>query len=91
MRSRFSAFARRDETYLLRSWHSRSRPATLDLDGELRWIRLEILGGTAGSLFDAEGTVSFAAHYREAGKAGVLKENSHFSREDGEWRYTGPV
>ena len=36
MRSRFSAFARGDAGYLLRSWHPSTRPTSLDLDDGLR-------------------------------------------------------
>jgi len=32
MRSRYTAFALRDTAYLLASWHTSTRPATLDLD-----------------------------------------------------------
>ena len=90
MRSRYSAFARRDEAYLLRTWHPSSRPASIGFDEELRWVRLEITGGTGGALFDTTGTVTFAAHYTESGRPGVLREDSSFVREDGEWLYLGP-
>ena len=87
MRSRFSAFAVGDADYLLRSWHSSTRPARLRLDPGLHWTRLEILGTDRGGLFDAEGTVEFRAHYREAGRPGTLEERSRFVREDGRWVY----
>ncbi|WP_407637394.1 YchJ family protein [Catelliglobosispora koreensis] len=91
MRSRFTAFALKDEGYLLRSWHSRSRPKQIDFSDGLRWLRLEVLSGTKGGLFDDHGTVMFEAHYTEAGERATMRENSHFTREDGQWRYTGPV
>lgn len=87
MRSRFSAFAVGDADYLLRSWHSSTRPARLRLDPGQRWIRLEILGTDRGGLFDTAGTVAFRAHYREAGRPGALEEHSRFVREDGQWVY----
>jgi len=90
MRSRFAAYARHDEPYLRRTWHPRTRPKKIDFDPAFRWTRLEIEAGTGGALFDTEGTVRFAAHYRDNGRPGVMRENSHFSRENGEWLYTGP-
>jgi SEC-C motif-containing protein len=88
MRSRFSAFAVGDVGYLLRSWHSTTRPARLDLDAQTRWTRLEILGSTGGGPFHSEGTVEFRAYYRErGGREQSLQENSSFARESGAWRY----
>lgn len=87
MRSRYSAFAVGDADYLLRSWHSSTRPARLRLDPGTRWTRLEVVGTDRGSLFDTTGTVAFRAHYREAGRAGTLEERSRFVREDGRWVY----
>ncbi len=87
MRSRFSAFAVGDTTYLLRSWHSSTRPARLHLDPGQRWTRLEILDAERGGLFDSTGTVAFRAHYRQAGRPGTLAEHSRFTREDGHWVY----
>ena len=91
MRSRYSAFARHDEAYLLRTWHPSSRPPTVEFGDELRWVRLEITGWTGGALFDGEGTVSFTAHYVESGRPGVMREDSGFVRENGEWLYVGPL
>jgi SEC-C motif-containing protein len=88
MRSRFSAFALGDAGYLLRSWHSSTRPARLTLDPEIRWTRLEILGTADGGPFHAEGSVEFRAYYRERGGAEEsMRENSAFAREDGAWVY----
>jgi len=87
MRSRFSAFALRDEPYLLRSWHPDTRPDEVDFDPAMRWERLEILGSTEGGPFHTEGTVEFRAHYRERGRSGELHENSRFRRHQGAWVY----
>lgn len=89
MRSRYSAFAVCDAGYLLRSWHSTTRPPGLDLDRDTRWTGLDILGSTGGSAFHSEGTVEFRAHYRSGGAEGVQHENSRFAREDGRWVYVG--
>ncbi|SCG53670.1 SEC-C motif-containing protein [Micromonospora halophytica] len=87
MRSRYTAFAVGDADYLLRSWHSSTRPARLRLDPAQQWTRLEIVDTERGSLFDSEGTVTFRAHYRESGRPGTLDERSRFVREDGRWVY----
>ena len=86
MRSRYSAFAVGDPAYLLRSWHSSTRPKTLELDASQVWEQLEILQGSGG-LFDAEGTVEFRATYRHRGLTQVLHERSAFTREGGLWVY----
>ncbi|MFJ5551696.1 YchJ family protein [Streptomyces sp. NPDC093225] len=91
MRSRFSAFAVGDTAYLMRSWHSTTRPGRLELDPDQRWVRLEILGAERGGLFETEGAVEFRAHYREGGHTGSLHENSSFAREGGAWVYVGPL
>jgi SEC-C motif-containing protein len=90
MRSRFSAFAVGDAGYLLRTWHSSSRPRELRLDPECRWIRLAVLETHDGGLFDAAGTVRFRAVYAQDGQRGVLAETSRFVREGGRWTYVGP-
>jgi SEC-C motif-containing protein len=93
MRSRFSAFAVGDGSYLLATWHPRTRPDSLGLDPDVEWRRLEILDVTAGGADDAEGTVEFVAHYWDVSgrRRGQQHENSAFVREDGQWFYVGPV
>ncbi|MFD8611948.1 MULTISPECIES: YchJ family protein [unclassified Streptomyces] len=83
MRSRYSAFVRRDAGYLLRTWHPRTRPELLELDPGMRWTGLEILDTADGSAFHATGTVTFRASYR----GGSLHERSRFERVDGAWVY----
>ncbi|MFE2108067.1 YchJ family protein [Kitasatospora sp. NPDC059463] len=87
MRSRYSAFAARDEAYLLRTWHPDSRPDSVDFDPGLRWLRLEVLSTTEGGPFHAEGTVAFRAHYADGREEGVLTEHSRFVRHEGAWVY----
>ncbi|MFB8772663.1 YchJ family protein [Streptomyces broussonetiae] len=83
MRSRYAAFVRRDEAYLLRTWHPRTRPARLELDPGMRWTGLEILDAVDGSAFHSSGTVTFRASFR----GGALHERSRFERVDGAWVY----
>ncbi|WP_104522799.1 YchJ family protein [Blastococcus atacamensis] len=87
MRSRYSAFAVGDPAHLLATWHSTTRPRSLDLDTEPRWTGLEILATAGGGMLEAEGTVEFVARYR----GGEQHETSRFVREDGVWRYLDAV
>ena len=87
MRSRFTAFALGDVAHLLRSWHPSTRPSDLDLDEDVRWLRLDILDVVAGGPFDTEGVVEFAAFYRDGDGRGTLRERSRFVREDRTWLY----
>ena len=91
MRSRYSAFAVGDAGYLLATWHPSARPPDLTLDPELRWTRLAVLETDGGGLFDTAGTVRFRAVYTQAGRRGVLAENSRFVRHAGRWTYLGPA
>ncbi len=90
MRSRYCAFAIGGpgmSEYLRATWHSSTRPATLELDEATQWRRLAVVRTTAGGPFDANGTVDFEARYRDEGGRGVLREHSRFVREDGRWFY----
>jgi len=91
MRSRFSGFAVGDAAYLLRTWHSSTRPESLDLDPGQRWVRLEVLEAVKGGESDPTGTVEFRAVYRQAGQTDELHERSRFVRESGAWVYVGPL
>lgn len=86
MRSRFSAFALGDGDYLLRSWHSSTRPEELALEDGLRWYRLDIERTERGGPFETEGVVAFAAYYK-GHESGVLRETSRFVREGRDWYY----
>jgi SEC-C motif domain protein len=91
MRSRYSAFAVGDPTYLLASWHPTTRPRTLHLDPAVRWTGLDVLATTGGGLLMAEGTVEFRAHWVAGGERGAQHEDSRFTRADGAWRYVDGV
>ncbi|WNG83380.1 YchJ family metal-binding protein [Mycobacterium sp. ITM-2016-00316] len=88
MRSRFSAFARGRADYLLSSWHPGTRPARLELDGQITWRRLQIVDTESGGADDDTGIVEFRAQYLQHGKRHILHERSRCSRaRDGTWRY----
>jgi SEC-C motif-containing protein len=80
MRSRYSAYALRNEQYLLDSWHVSTRPKHIDADPDVQWIRLKIIEVQTDR-------VQFIATYRLNGKAYKLPENSSFILENGKWFY----
>jgi len=85
MRSRYSAFVLGDVPYLLRTWHSSQRPATLELEAGAKWLGLEIKQHRITGEDTAE--VEFVARFRVGGKAVRQHERSRFVREDGRWFY----
>lgn len=87
MRARYSAYARSDLDYVADTWDPRTRPDDLAPEPGLTWRRLEILEVVDGGAEDAEGWVTFAAHYRLGVERGTLRERSRFERVDGVWRY----
>lgn len=87
MRSRYSAFAMGRADYLLRTWHESTRPTELDLDPEIRWLRLIVEDTSAGGPFDTTGTVSFTAIGRRPEGRFEQHEESRFVREGAEWFY----
>lgn len=87
MRSRYTAYVRRDEPYLLRTWEASHRPEALDLDDAV-WLGLEVLATEAGGAGDETGGVAFIATYENTdGSVATMRENSRFVREAGVWVY----
>lgn len=88
MRSRYTAFALGDAEHLLRTWHPRTRPDSLDLD-DAEWTGLEITETVDGAVDDLMGIVGFVAHWRTpSGETGTLSERSAFvKRGGGRWFY----
>ncbi len=89
MRSRYTAYVVGDESYLLSTWHSSTRPQQLHLESEpaSQWIGLKVLASTSGEAHDSDGRVEFIARYKINGKAHRLHENSRFVKERGRWFY----
>jgi len=89
MRSRYTAFTQQDEAYLLQSWHSSTRPQTLDLTQQapIKWLGLKIVHTEAGAADDDTGVVEFVARFKVNGKAQRLHETSQFVKEAGRWLY----
>ena len=91
MRSRYAAFAVGDAAYLLRSWHPRTRPAALELDPDVRWLRLDIDNTSRGGLLDTEGIVEFTAYFSQDGRRSRQHEVSRFEKVSGSWLYLDAV
>ena len=96
MRSRYSAFSRNLIDYLIETHPSPApmaerRQALKASNRGVRWTRLRISAMEAGGATDLSGTVTFEAHYRQAGQTHVLRECSRFGREGedlvGRWLY----
>jgi SEC-C motif-containing protein len=90
MRSRYTAYARREIDYLV-STHDPKNPP--DRTAIARWAReaeflgLEIVRAGKGQKDDDEGTVEFLARFKERGREHVHHESSRFRRIDGRWFY----
>ena len=80
MRSRYSAYAVGHLDYVFRTWHPRTRPADLSLEGGPTWVGLTV--GEYG-----EDWVDYAAAWIQAGETGVLREHSRFEQRAGRWFY----
>ena len=81
MRSRYTAYVLQNPAYLLRTWHPRTRPASLNLEPATQWLGLEV---RAHRLLDAShAEVEFVARCRQQGRASRLHERSRFVRETG--------
>jgi len=86
MRSRYTAYTLGLTDYLLATWHTSTRPATLEpVDPQVRWLGLEV---RRTATTDADhGTVEFVARSKLGGRAHRLRELSRFVREGGRWYY----
>ncbi|MGJ9419183.1 YchJ family protein [Massilia sp. CMS3.1] len=90
MRSRYTAYTQRNDTYLRATWHASTRPvdAIVDPDEHLRWLGLEIKSALRLRQRKAElpdhpecDTVEFVARFKVGGCAHRLHETSRFLRE----------
>jgi SEC-C motif-containing protein len=90
MRSRYTAYARGQDDYLLATWHADTRPALLDLAREAttRWLGLDVLRHEIDPLDPDRAIVEFVARLKVGGeRAQRLHEVSRFVREGGKWFY----
>ena len=79
MRSRYTAYVTHQRAYLLQSWHSTTRPASLTFY-PIQWQGLTIIRNN-------QHTVEFSAIFQEGNQHKTLHEVSHFLKENGHWRY----
>lgn len=89
MRSRYSAFVLEREAYLLATWHASTRPASVGLEADVKWLGLEVRHFQAPDAADpGHAVVEFVARQKPAhGPAVRLHERSRFVREAGRWFY----
>lgn len=86
MRSRYTAFAMRNEFYLLATWHPDTRPASIRFEHSQKWLGLKIVAAQVTGAATAQ--IEFIARYRVGGaSAARLHERSRFVRENGQWLY----
>ncbi len=93
MRSRYSAYVLGLEDYLLATWHTSTRPASLDLAGQSPkpvWLGLTVKRHENPTADTA--VVEFVARLRiGGGSAQRMHEVSRFVRENGRWYYLDGV
>lgn len=88
MRARYTAFARRNEAYIIATWDVAKRPATVDFSKQLvDWIRLVIVSSKKGGTMDNKGMIHFKAYYRQDGDEYALTEISRFRKLKSHWYY----
>ncbi len=87
MRSRYTAYVREDEVYLLATWHPNTRPDALNLkaDRAAKWLGLTVKHSRQSD--EDHATVEFVARYKIAGRAFRLHEISRFEKIAGRWYY----
>ncbi|EAR08721.1 YchJ family protein [Reinekea blandensis] len=89
MRSRFTAYVRRNRTYLIKTWHPDTCPALTenDLNGT-EWLTLEVITHHSGL---KKATVEFKAWYQTPQGAQCHHERSLFKKVKNRWVYLNPI
>ncbi len=86
MRSRYSAYVRDLIDYLRATWHTSTRPESIEPNPPgLRWLGLDVKKHLVQDTDHA--TVEFVARSKLGGRAHRMQEKSRFVREDGRWFY----
>jgi len=92
MRSRFTAYANKNESYLLETWSGSKRPELIDFSKEEAvWTKLEIVKTKKGSKKDSKGIVEFKAFYSLENEPYVMTEISRFIKKSDRWFYLDGV
>ena len=92
MRSRYSAYVKKEIDYLFTSLHPRHRAdfdkkSTLAWAESAEWHKLEILESSGGGAEDKEGRVEFIASYSEKGVKKEHHELATFKKEAETWYF----
>ena len=92
MRSRFSAYAKKEIDYLYETTHPDKRDDNFREEMEAwanraEFTGLEIIGKKQGRSLDKVGKVEFIAYYRQFGEEKQMHELSRFRRYRGKWHY----
>ncbi len=96
MRSRYSAYAKRNYIHLRRSLSAEQQADFSEKDARdwaesSEWLGLEVTGTSGGAEHDSEGTVDFTARFKTAGEERKHVEKARFVREEGRWVYAGMI
>ncbi len=88
MRSRFTAYAMQNSSYLLETWVGSNRPKEINFSKEkAEWTKLEIINTKKGCEEDSKGIVEFKAYYTFNNEKCVMYEISQFQKQSGQWLY----
>jgi SEC-C motif-containing protein len=89
MRSRYTAYTLEDDSYILDSWHSSTRPASLSEENKLpvKWVELKVIDSSVPAQNETIATVEFVARFKVKGKAEQMHECSEFIKAAGRWFY----
>lgn len=96
MRSRYTAYAKRNYIHLRRSLSAEQQADFSEQDARQwaessEWLGLDVTATEGGAETDQEGTVDFVARFRTAGEERKHVEKARFTREDGRWVYAGMI
>ena len=92
MRSRYSAYVKKEIDYLATSLHPDHRKdfdpkSTRDWAESAEWDKLEIVRTQNGGPDDSEGEVEFIATFTQKGKMMKHHELASFKKEEGKWYF----
>lgn len=88
MRSRFTAYAYQDDSYLLAAWDNAKKPQSIVFSKDKTvWTKLEIVNVKKGAINDAKGLVEFKAYFKRDDEDQVMHELSRFKKSGGRWYY----
>ncbi len=93
MRSRYSAYVKKEMDYIRESLHPEHRGDYDEASSRAwaetaEWQGIKILGTTAGGPQDSEGEVEFLVTFTEKGVRQEHHEISNFKKEKGNWYFT---